>query len=331
VKVLGGAALTLSAATISARSLIETLSGGTLFVSGALANSGTVFASGAASLMDIVGGAVVNGGAVVVGNEHCRRALRRLRQYRLPIERQRRVGDCRHAQQFERLYRHGLRLRRWHSPEQRAVHRPHQRHVRRDRERDLRRQRADGRERAHAGDGSGNRLCRSLLTLELHITAGVSGTVAFVDPMVVKGGGGSINTETVNALIPHSGIDLPNIAFGPQTTLAYSENATGADGTLTVSDGRHDASIALLGNYLAGSFLTTADGHGGTLIFEYALHRPASAADASASMTMSPAGPIAAARHANFWQHKRKTVCTLGAINIDERGYDPDDESFVAP
>ena len=33
-----------------------------------------------------------------------------------------------------------------------------------------------------------------------------------------------------------------------------------------MSDGRHAASIALLGNYMAGSFVTTADGHGGTLL-----------------------------------------------------------------
>jgi hypothetical protein len=37
---------------------------------------------------------------------------------------------------------------------------------------------------------------------------------------------------------------------------------------LTVSDGRHAASIALLGNYMAGSFVTAADGHGGTLVKE---------------------------------------------------------------
>jgi len=37
---------------------------------------------------------------------------------------------------------------------------------------------------------------------------------------------------------------------------------------LTVTDGRHAASIALLGNYMAGSFVTAADGHGGTLVTE---------------------------------------------------------------
>jgi hypothetical protein len=31
------------------------------------------------------------------------------------------------------------------------------------------------------------------------------------------------------------------------------------------TDGGHAASIVLLGNYTAGSFVATADGHGGTL------------------------------------------------------------------
>ena len=60
----------------------------------------------------------------------------------------------------------------------------------------------------------------------------------------------------------------PNIAFGAQTTLAYAANANGTGGTLTVSDGRHAASIALLGTYMAGTFVTAADGHGGTLLTE---------------------------------------------------------------
>jgi hypothetical protein len=37
---------------------------------------------------------------------------------------------------------------------------------------------------------------------------------------------------------------------------------------LTVSDGRHAAAIALIGNDMAGSFVVAADGHGGTLVTE---------------------------------------------------------------
>jgi hypothetical protein len=94
----------------------------------------------------------------------------------------------------------------------------------------------------------------------------MDGHFTITDPGIVSGGSGT--TETVKASIPHSGIDLPDIAFGAQTTLAYAENSTDTGGTLTVTDERHAASIALLGNYMAGSFLTAADGHGGTLVTE---------------------------------------------------------------
>jgi hypothetical protein len=33
---------------------------------------------------------------------------------------------------------------------------------------------------------------------------------------------------------------------------------------LSVKDGTHIAKLALLGNYMAASFVTAADGHGGT-------------------------------------------------------------------
>jgi hypothetical protein len=48
--------------------------------------------------------------------------------------------------------------------------------------------------------------------------------------------------------------------------LSFTENATDSGGVLSVSDGSHAANIALLGNYMAGSFVTASDGHGGTLI-----------------------------------------------------------------
>ena len=35
---------------------------------------------------------------------------------------------------------------------------------------------------------------------------------------------------------------------------------------MTVKEGTHIAKIALLGNYMATSFVTAADGHGGTLV-----------------------------------------------------------------
>ena len=64
------------------------------------------------------------------------------------------------------------------------------------------------------------------------------------------------------------GIDLPGIGFGATTTLAFSENNSRTGGTLTVTDGTHTAKIALLGNYLASSWTTQTDGHGGTLVID---------------------------------------------------------------
>jgi len=95
--------------------------------------------------------------------------------------------------------------------------------------------------------------------------SGISGTV-IRDPAVPNGG--SVNSDTVKSSMPHSGIDLPDIAFGAQTTLAYAQNGAGEGGTLTVTDGRHAAAFALLGNYMAGSFVAVTDGQGGTLITE---------------------------------------------------------------
>jgi hypothetical protein len=61
-------------------------------------------------------------------------------------------------------------------------------------------------------------------------------------------------------------IDLPSIAFGSQTTLGYSPNRNNAGGTLSVSDGTHSAALALLGSYIASSFVLESDNHGGTLV-----------------------------------------------------------------
>ena len=96
-----------------------------------------------------------------------------------------------------------------------------------------------------------------------HISSGINGSVKITDPAVVNGG--SVVSGPAQPF-PGGGIDLPNIAFGAHTTLAYSQNNAGTGGTLTVSDGRHAAAIALLGNYMAGSFAVAADGHGGTLV-----------------------------------------------------------------
>jgi hypothetical protein len=90
-----------------------------------------------------------------------------------------------------------------------------------------------------------------------------NGNVEIVDPAVPNGGSVAPGPDRT---FPRNSFDLPDIAFGAQTTLAHTRNAAGTGGLLTVSDGRHAAAIALLGNYIAGSFVVAADGHGGTLV-----------------------------------------------------------------
>jgi hypothetical protein len=59
---------------------------------------------------------------------------------------------------------------------------------------------------------------------------------------------------------------LPGIAFDAQTTLGYSPNSNNTGGTFSLTDGTHSAKIALLGNYMASSFVTESDAHGGTMV-----------------------------------------------------------------
>jgi hypothetical protein len=59
-----------------------------------------------------------------------------------------------------------------------------------------------------------------------------------------------------------------SIAFGAATTLAYSQNGGKTGVSLTSADGAHAAVIALLGNYMAATFVTTADASGATAVGE---------------------------------------------------------------
>ena len=95
-----------------------------------------------------------------------------------------------------------------------------------------------------------------------------SANIAFQsgDPGVLVLDQPSTFTGTVSGFGAQNAIDLPGIAFEPQTTLGYLPNSNQTGGTLSVTDGSHSASIALLGNYIASSFATAGDGHGGTMV-----------------------------------------------------------------
>ena len=73
-------------------------------------------------------------------------------------------------------------------------------------------------------------------------------------------------TGTVAGMSANDTIDFADLNFA--TIAKPSFAGTSSAGTLTVTDGSHTANIALLGNYLASTFVASSDGHGGTLVVD---------------------------------------------------------------
>jgi hypothetical protein len=61
------------------------------------------------------------------------------------------------------------------------------------------------------------------------------------------------------------------VSYGAGTTLGYAPNAGNTGGTVSVTDGTHTETIALIGQYAAANFATLSDGHGGTLVADPSL------------------------------------------------------------
>jgi fibronectin-binding autotransporter adhesin len=254
--------------SIGAGGTLETMSGGTAIVSGTVVNSGTLIARGAGSLVEIASGAVVDGGVVKIGNG---------------IVDVLAGGSARVA--FLSTGSGGLEIADTQGSTSAfsgvvsgfggASHTNHAQFV------DLIGVTFNSGQITSSyvsASGSGTLTVSSgghaVAAVEFvgnysagnfHITAGVSGSVKITDPGVVNGG----SVENGNAqTFPQHGIDLPDIAFGAEMTLAYSQNRAETGGTLAAIDGRHAATLALLGNYMAGSFAATPDGHGGALVID---------------------------------------------------------------
>jgi hypothetical protein len=267
--------MTLKGGTIGAGAIIGTI-GGTALVSGTVTNGGTLFASAAGSVIEIASGAVVNGGVALIGDGivdiagSSGESVRFLSNGNGGLKIAAAAG---HASAFSgRVSGFGGV---GHANQTQFI--------------DLVSVTSAGVIAssylpANAGNTSGTlfissggtmvaaiKLVGSYSAGNFHITSGTGGTIAITDPTVPNGG--SVQTSAASTF-PRTGIDLPDIAFGAHTTLAYAQNATGTGGTLTVSDGRHTAAIALLGNYMAGSFVAVADGHGGTLVTETNAQQP---------------------------------------------------------
>jgi aspartate 1-decarboxylase len=88
--------------------------------------------------------------------------------------------------------------------------------------------------------------------------SGSTGTLKLDDP--------SSFTGTVAGMTGSDAIDFTNLNFN--TTQAPTFSGTSSGGTLHVTDGTHTTNIALLGNYMASTFVASSDGHGGTLVVD---------------------------------------------------------------
>ena len=124
---------------------------------------------------------------------------------------------------------------------------------------------------AWQGNGVTVTVPTSTLTIADGVTVELSS--AYAGAVTFAGSTGTLQLDnsssfsgTVAGMTGQDTIDFADINFTKVQTPSYSGNSSG--GTLTVTDGTHSANIALLGNYLASSFVTSSDGHGGTNIVD---------------------------------------------------------------
>ena len=283
IEVASGSTLTLSGGAIGSAAVVETLTGGTLKTTGTVSNGGTLFASGGA--VDISG--VVNGGVALVGNgivdilgassENVAFTsggsggleLGSAKTYTGTVS-----GFGENTSQFIDFT--GIKsgstvtLAYFNSTTsggtlevESGTH--------------------------HTVVGSAH-LSGTYTLADFMLGSGAGGTVEITDPpaaahpvnpvAVISGGmvldvggtdltnvafgsgGGTLElnpgaafTGTVAGFGAHDAIDIRGLAFGARTTLAYAENASATGGTLTVTHRGHSVQLALLGNYMAASFV----------------------------------------------------------------------------
>jgi hypothetical protein len=117
-----------------------------------------------------------------------------------------------------------------------------------------------------AGPSGGNFTISGSTELELFGASTANATFAPGDTGVLWLDASSRFNGVVAGLALGNSLDLADIAFGSGTSLVYTPNGDNTAGTLSANDGSHNANIALLGQYMASSFVMASDGHGGTLI-----------------------------------------------------------------
>ena len=220
--------LTLNSGTIGAGAIIET-SGGTAIVSGTVTNGGTLFASATGDLIEIASGAVVNGGVALIGDGivdiagSSGESVRFLSNGSGGLE----IADTRRPDQRLQAARcPGLAVRGTPTTTQfidlvsvtSAPSMITSSYLSAARPTPAERCSSPAAARMVAAI----KMVGSYSAGDFHITSGAGGTVAITDPAVPNG---AASNRVRPRTFPRPGIDLPDIAFGAQTTLAYSQNA----------------------------------------------------------------------------------------------------------
>jgi hypothetical protein len=101
-------------------------------------------------------------------------------------------------------------------------------------------------------------------------TASIFGAVASGQEVLFTGHGDlafhdlAAFDATIGGYATGDEFDLGGFAFGAVETRSFTENSGATGGTLTVTNGSRHANLLLLGNYAAGDFALSSDGHGGT-------------------------------------------------------------------
>ena len=114
----------------------------------------------------------------------------------------------------------------------------------------------------------------------LELPSAYSGQISFAaDTGTLKLDNSGTFAGTVAGMGGQDTIDFADIDPAKVQTPGYAGDASG--GTLNVTDGTHTANIALLGNYLASTFVASSDGHGGTSV----TNQPATIGDQSAILS----------------------------------------------
>jgi hypothetical protein len=117
-----------------------------------------------------------------------------------------------------------------------------------------------------AGPSGGNLTITGTQDLELFgpslanvsFAAGSTGTLKLDDSAAFAG--------TVSGLALGNYVDLADLPYQGNPGPSFTPNGGNTGGNLAVTEGAQTTNIALIGSYLAASFVASSDGHGGTLV-----------------------------------------------------------------